>query len=187
MFRNPIASTILKIKDVLGREGLDYAFIGGIAANVYGVQRPTYDVDVVALVKDEKATNELLSAFRRHGFHYDARTDRMTFGDFDACVLTHVQGRRSVRVDLYPAAHPFLQEVVWRRVLIERAPQIGNLYLASVEDLILLKLLSKRKKDLLDALYVWKAARPDTFYLEKKAREMHLETALERVRRQVQR
>ncbi|MBM4247914.1 MAG: hypothetical protein FJ149_00425 [Euryarchaeota archaeon] len=51
----------------LGKEGLRFLVTGGFAANLYGVERATYDIDL-AISPEPAAITGLISALRRAGY-----------------------------------------------------------------------------------------------------------------------
>lgn len=45
---DPPTLDIDRIVGVFARHGIDYLLIGGVAGRLYGAERPTFDVDVLA-------------------------------------------------------------------------------------------------------------------------------------------
>lgn len=130
--------------------GLRYAVMGGIAVRAHGIPRPTQDVDFTVSVQRQRLP-ELYDAARRLG--YDVPEAYRT-GWVD-----QVAGMPLVRVGRYVEGHSidvdlFLAESRFQHELLARArpEQIDDLTVrvVSPEDLVLLKLLAHRPRDIAD-------------------------------------
>jgi hypothetical protein len=71
------ALLLLDVVRVLGKEQVDYAIVGAMAASVYGVIRASRDADALLSISVPALTG-LELAFRAAGFHTELRR-----GDFD--------------------------------------------------------------------------------------------------------
>lgn len=130
--------------------GLDYAVMGGIAVRAHGIPRPTQDVDFTLAIERSRLP-ELFDAARDAG--YDV-PEAFAAGWVDYVagmplvrVGRYVEGH-SIDVDLFLAESPFQLEVLARA----KSEQIDDLTVrvVSPEDLILLKLLAHRPRDIAD-------------------------------------
>ena len=120
--------------DALERLGIDYFVTGSVAASVYGVMRQSQDTDVV--VDLDRAGFHHLADTLRSGF---AISDPIDFGGF--AMASVVDQETAEKVDLilrHPG--PFEASAMKRRREHE-VPGLGRIWVASVEDLILAKLV----------------------------------------------
>jgi hypothetical protein len=141
----PLHSPLAAVQRLLERFGNQGVVIGGVAASVLGTPRLTADVDVVLLLSVSRLP-ELLQVAAALGLvprivdaEQFARRNRMV-------LLRHMESGVSVDVSL--GMLPFEEEVVARSSM----HQIGDiaLRLPTPEDLIVLKAVAHRPKDLLD-------------------------------------
>lgn len=145
------------------RAGVQYAIIGGIAVNAYGMTRQTKDADfVVALGKDEGAqVDRLLAELVVEGFRVNPTAVRRRF-DRGPYLMTTFLGL--TRID-FLLKRP---DAYWQSALENRrriAYEGSDLWFASPEDVIALKLVANRPQDVIDvqrvmAVYRDKLDRP---------------------------
>ncbi|MBP86191.1 MAG: hypothetical protein CMJ64_05665 [Planctomycetaceae bacterium] len=147
---NDVALTLRDLADVMEGLGLTYAVIGGIAVRAYGIPRPTFDLDFTLAIPRDRLP-ELFGAVEKRGYSVP---DSYQTGWVDPVakmplvkVRCYLQGQ-GVDVDMFLAETPFQQEVLKRRQLVETPD--GNAWLATPEDVVLLKLLANRPRDILD-------------------------------------
>lgn len=159
---SPFQEAFRAIVSFCERRKIPYFVLGGVAVGVLGEPRFTYDVDLdIQLSKD--AAEPFLRAAKKEGFRIDvtqATKDIAQFGTFR-------MAREGVQIDCILASTPLETEVFRRR---KRRKLFGlNVYLPSVEDLLLLKIIPGREKDLLDAksLVARHKGKLDKRYLEK--------------------
>lgn len=119
--------------------------IGGIAASLLGRPRVTRDVDVLVLV-DESEWQNFLTAGRAYGFQ-PRRPDAVDFARTSRVLLVRHEPS-GIDVDIVFGALRFEEEAVHRSVWVDvggvRAP------LPSPEDLIIMKAVAHRPRDLID-------------------------------------
>jgi hypothetical protein len=119
--------------------------IGGIAASVLGRPRFTADVDVSVLV-DESRWPEFLSGGEPHGF-VPRLTEAIDFARRSRILLLR-HDPTGINVDVALAALPFEREAIARG----RSVSAGGftLPLPTAEDLIIMKAVAHRPRDLAD-------------------------------------
>jgi hypothetical protein len=156
--RSPFAAALADLKDALGALGVEWYLFGAQAALVHGAVRVTADLDVT--VRLGKVTSaRLATALKQHGFRLRVadpsfvRTTR---------VLPVLHAHTSVPADLVLAG-PGLEDRFLERATIH---DLGGVPVpvARAEDLIVMKLLAGRDKDLEDvaAILAARGAELDT-------------------------
>ena len=176
----PVEQLLCDLIVTLNKLGIPYAMIGGWAVRAYGVPRPTYDVDVTILL-DREELPQLFAAIDEIGYDVDDVCQR---GWTDAVAgmplvkaKTFVEGRTLVG-DIFLAEKPFQLSLMRRKL---RLPVNGfDAWVASPEDLILLKLMASRHRDLgdvQDILFI--QSQIDEPYLHKWAAELGVSHKLE--------
>jgi hypothetical protein len=135
----PLAALMEWFRDA----GLRGAVIGGVAASLRGKPRLTNDVD--ALVLDVDAETLLRSASE---FGFAPRiTDAADFARQTRVVLLRYEPG-GVDIDISLGALPFEQEVIERSTWI-RAGNV-RILLSSAEDLVIMKAVAGRPRDMMD-------------------------------------
>ena len=167
---------------LMERRGITYALMGGIAVRVYGIPRPTYDVDIMASVPRD-ALDGLYDAVEQAGYTVPET--------YRSGLLDEVAGMPLVKFRLYLDDHGvdvdlFLAETAYQRELLRRRRREAindvSAWLASPEDLILLKLIAGRPRDYADIADIrFVQGQLDEDYLRQWARELGVQDALERV------
>jgi hypothetical protein len=129
---------------------MPYAVMGGIAVRAYGIPRPTYDLDFTLALPRERLS-ELYEAAQQIGYTVPEVYQAGWVDQVSGLPLVKFRWYREgqgIDIDVFLAEAPFQHEVLQRR----RREQIDGLtaWLVSPEDLILLKLLASRPRDLAD-------------------------------------
>lgn len=129
---------------------LPYAVMGGIAVRVYALPRPTYDVDFTLAIARERLP-ELYDAVRKL---------QITVPDaYERGWVDTVAGMPVVKFRLYLQDHGididvFLAESDFQQQLLTRRRRVDvngfSAWVVSPEDLILLKLIASRYRDVSD-------------------------------------
>jgi len=160
---------------LLDQIGVPYALIGAHAVNVWLEPRFTADVDLTAASTPEEMARLrrglLAAGFRvtlEHGAALASGPDFVRFVAPDGELLLEVQAAKT----------PLQREVVERAVATP-----SGLRVASVEDLIVLKLIADRPKDQGDLHGLAQLPGVDWAYVERQANEWGVEARLERLRR----
>lgn len=147
---NPLLDVLEDVVQLLDGSGIPYAVMGGLAVRVYGIPRPTYDIDFTVAVPRDRLLS-LYSALTDLGYtipdeyrsgwvHSVAGLPLIKFRTF--------VGTRGIDIDVFLAETPYQEEVISRRRL--NTINGFSAWLVSPEDLILLKLISFRPRDQAD-------------------------------------
>ena len=158
---------LAEITVFLERHGVSYMVIGGIANLVWGEPRATLDVDVTVLVPPDAIDGfiELV------GQEYTILVKDAPNFVRDTRVLP-ASTRSGVRIDVLFGLLPFEEEAVRRAASVE----IGGraVRVCTPEDLIIMKIISERDRDLDDARAIVRRrlATLDLEYLEPRITQM---------------
>jgi hypothetical protein len=169
MNREPLEQTLADIADFLNLQGVPFAVIGGIAVAVRGESRFTADVDIVLGIDLEQSL-ALLAAVRESPF-------RPLFSDVEEIVqasfllpLRHQES--GIKVDLAIGVTGFEQQMIARSTPVQLADRLVPI--VSAEDLILMKLLASRPRDIadIDGIVEYQGDGLDWKYLLQTGREL---------------
>ena len=146
----PVEQVLLESIAQVERLGISYAVMGGFAARAWGLPRPTFDADIAVAV-DAAGLQRLLAALEAAGFdvppeHRAGFLD--TIGELEKVKVTRFVARHVWSTDLFIVRGAFLNSALSRAV----SAMIGGkpVRVMTAEDLILLKLMAHRRKDLAD-------------------------------------
>jgi len=156
-----------RLAGFLDRASVPYMVIGGIANIVWGEPRATLDIDVTVLVEAAR-----IGAFiDRASVEYRLLIQNPVEFIRETRVLP-VEDRTGVRIDVVFGLLPFEEEAVKRAVGVEIAGR--SIRVCTAEDLILMKIISDRPRDLADARAIVGRRRQslDRKYLEPRIAEM---------------
>jgi len=158
---------IRELFGALDRAGVDYAVVGGVAVNLHGVPRMTYDVDLMvatheASLRDCRIALEQLGLRSRLPFVLETIADEATRVELErernlvAVTFTDpVDPLREVDILVAPSLDP---DGVVRRA-IRRGTGASAVRVATVEDLIAMKRRAGRAQDLADIAHLEKLAK----------------------------
>jgi hypothetical protein len=176
-----LTSTLDLLIALMERMSVTYALMGGLAVRAYSIPRATLDIDVT-LSLDRERLSELYSALEQQEY---AVPEPYTSGWVDEVKGMHLVklrryiGGHSIDVDLFLAESPYQHELLRRRRLAD--VEARQLWIAAPEDLVLLKLVSGRPRDLIDVGDVlFTQGQLDVPYMRRWARELGIEQELER-------
>lgn len=151
---------VKRIGQTLEQQGIPYAFSGAIANFLWGVPRATKDVDLLVTVPRIRLPRvlELLLGLGCQGDLQQALKDSLEHH----CVRLSYEG---VLIEVFLPYLPYHQHVMQRRIQhgIEGIP----LWFVSAEDLVILKLLFYRTKDIADikAILATQKGKVDVAYI----------------------
>jgi hypothetical protein len=161
------------ITQVLDSQRIEYAIVGGIANAVWGEPRATIDVDVTVAVDD----NDLPTTIPAIAAHFcPAVADPADF--VRQTRVLPLDTADGVRIDVIFTLLPFELDAIRRARKVVLAGR--TVAVVTPEDLVLMKIISDRSRDLADAEAIVRrrAIELDRAYLEPRVRE--LAAALER-------
>lgn len=146
---------------------IEYMVIGGLANAKWGQPRATLDIDITVWVSDSEITN-LISLLEGS---YTLLVDKPVEFIRETRVLP-LKGLRNQRIDLIFGALPFERHAIQRSLKVE----IGNaaVNFCTPEDLILLKIISDRPRDLEDVQGILRFRKDslDYNYLEPRIQDL---------------
>lgn len=130
---------------------IPYALLGGLAARAHGIPRPTWDVDFTVAVERyrlallfeeaEQLGYTVPSAYRAGWID---QVGGMPFVKFGVAI-----DDRSVDIDVFLAESSYLEKVIERRIRTS-LDDMSEVCVVTPEDLIVLKSISNRPRDLID-------------------------------------
>ena len=147
-----------KLEEVLKRlvacfvsHEIPYVVMGGLAVRVHALPRPTNDVDFTIMLARERLP-ELFDAVEKIGLTVP-ETYKSGWVD-EVAGMPIVKIRHYFEAGLGVDVDVFLAESEYQRVLIERRQPLEvdgfSCWLVTPEDLLLLKLIASRPRDLVD-------------------------------------
>jgi hypothetical protein len=168
-----LEQAVVGIAQILESLRIDYMLVGGIANAAWGEPRATLDVDVTISVDPDRIPSTIESLERSYR---SAVPDPVRFvRDTRVLPLDTPDG---VRIDLIFALLSFELEALRRATTVQFANR--DVRVITPEDLILMKIISERPRDLADAEAISRRRLNalDRDYLDPRIREFA--TALER-------
>jgi hypothetical protein len=162
-----LEATLADIVGILEAEGIPYMLVGGLANAVWGEPRSTLDIDLTVSVADQRIAGVVTELGRRL---------RLLPADPESFVrrtrVLPVEHVSRVRADLIFALLPFEHHAIDRAVEVEIAGT--PVRVCTPEDLILMKIVSERDRDLADAraIVLRRARSLDLPYLEPRIAEL---------------
>ena len=145
--RSPVADLLADLGAALASVQVEWFLFGAQAAIVYGVARLTADVDVTARVPARLANLAIIEAMARHGFH--ARFDDLAAVEQHR-VLPFVHDATGLPVDMVLSG-PGLEDEFFARAVLRDVDGVP-VRVADVGDLVVMKVLADRPKDIEDEI-----------------------------------
>jgi hypothetical protein len=178
-----LSDVLRDIVEVCQQHQLDYAVMGGLAVRVHGIPRPTYDVDITVAATGPEL-NLLLNGLESRGYtvpepYRQGWVDRVAEMPV-VKVRCQLESGFGIDVDLFLAESEFQQRLLSRAQTAES--ESGPIKIVSPEDLILLKLIANRPRDLgdiQDILFVQGSL--DQTYLQTWAKRLNISDRLHSV------
>lgn len=159
-----VTLTLFCATQILDDLKLRYAVVGGLAVTAWAVPRATRDADLWVALGDGR--ERLCAALTAGGFHVPAMDEELQrFG-----VFRSRHERTGVFVDIFDAVGPLGEAIIERHVLLV----IGDvgIWLATAEDVAVLKAYSDRDRDFIDLVTLLEVANLDLEYIEQWARRL---------------
>jgi hypothetical protein len=173
-----LATALRDFVSLFERLEAPYVLMGGFAVRVYGIPRPTYDVDFTIAITRQRLP-ELYRAISESGYTVP-EPDESGWVD-QVAGMPLVKSRlffegSTIDIDIFLAESAFQDELLARR----KRQQVDDLpvWLVSPEDLILLKLIASRPRDLVDCAKA--AATPSEATRRPAARKLFPDTTRSR-------
>lgn len=134
---------------VCRKHNLQYAVIGGFALMLYGGQRATRDVDVTMLVEfqDIRRTGEILLQY----FQPRKEDPLSFFEQYFVLPVTHIDSQ--THIDISAGVSGFDNDVILRSK--RKNVEWVEVNVASMEDLIIYKIIADRARDKEDVEYLF--------------------------------
>jgi hypothetical protein len=177
-----IEQALLDFIDVFNELELSYAIMGGMAVRAHSIPRPTWDVDLLIAVERESLA-KVFTAVEERGYtvpdaYRGGWVDRVA--DMPLVKFRVYLEGGGVDVDVFLAEDEYQQELLLRSRPTET--DVGRLNVVTPEDLVLLKLLASRPRDLIDVADLLFIQGPmDVDYMRKWARRLGIADRLEDV------
>lgn len=160
-------SALAELTRVLTDGGVPYMVIGGLANVIWGEPRATLDIDVTVWALDAEipAVVDLL------GRHFGVLVEHAA-SFIDETRVLPLENKDGVRIDVIFGLLSFEQDAIARAVTLHVAGV--PVRFCTAEDLILMKIVSDRERDLSDARAIIgrRSAELDRDYLEPRIREL---------------
>jgi predicted nucleotidyltransferase len=177
---NVLSQAAERIAGLFDARGIEYALMGGIAVRAYGIPRATYDIDFTAAIKRTELPS-LLERAVSLGFMVPEPYLKGWLDQVAGMPLLKLRlsiNERGIDIDIFLAESEFQHSLMRRR----RWLQINGYeaWLVSPEDLILLKLLANRPRDLADVGdVIFMQGQLDTNYMRRWAGRLDVADRLE--------
>ncbi|MBI5194637.1 MAG: nucleotidyltransferase [Nitrospirae bacterium] len=173
---NPLVQYLKELCLFLDNSGIEYMLVGGLAVGIWGEPRATVDIDfLISFNLDDFAVlRQKKDKSNAFVFIHDKP---MTF-DRVSLLRTTLKSNLDVFVDFLFADDDFQKEALSRRQAINIADFTVNI--PTPEDLILLKLISGREQDLLDAkkVFIMQKAHLDMKYVQRWSEKLQVKLPL---------
>lgn len=151
MNENPLIRALKEVCLFLDEIGIEYMLVGGLAVSIWGEPRATVDIDFLVSIRldDSDLLNRKVKESERFIFIHDKP---MIFGRISFLRAT-LKSNPDVSVDFLFSDDEFKNEALKRKEPVKLAD--FSVDITTPEDLIILKLLSGRPQDKLDAERVY--------------------------------
>lgn len=148
---NPLLQHLRELCAFLENAGIEYMLVGGLAVGIWGEPRATVDIDFLVSfnLKDHPILKQKINESNAFVF---IQAKPMTFEKISLLRAT-LKSNLDIFVDFLFADNEFQKEALSRRQTVKVADFAVNI--PTPEDLILLKLISGREQDRLDAKKVF--------------------------------
>jgi hypothetical protein len=125
-----------------------FALVGGLAVSVRAEVRFTRDLDIAVTIRDDAALETLVRDLGRGGYSIVATVEQEHHGRL---AIVRLQSATGIAVDVLAASSGIESEIVARSSMVD-FPHVGPVPVASVEDLLAMKVLSASEERLQDRI-----------------------------------
>jgi predicted nucleotidyltransferase len=156
-----------ELASILKNENVPYMIIGGLANAIWGHPRATLDIDVTIWVIDDQIKKIISVLEKKYVFLVEKPNDFIS-----KTRVLPIKNDENLRIDVIFGALPYEKDALDRAVEMKIGD--SSIKFCTAEDLILLKIISERPKDLEDVrgiLHVQKDEL-DFRYLEPRIEEL---------------
>ena len=152
MNNNPLVRSLREICSFLDKAPIEYMLVGGMAVGIWAEPRATVDIDLLVSVRLADFDN-LKRHLAESGRFVFIHEKPMIFGRISFLRAT-LKSNADISIDFIFSDDFFKVEALKRREVAQLSD--FSLNIATPEDLIILKLLSGREQDKLDAIKILK-------------------------------
>ena len=172
---SPVVELLVALRDALEPIAPRWYLFGAQAALLYGAARLTADVDVTVDAGD-RAPRELIAVLQRAGFTLRVADPELFIARTRVIPLVH--GTSGIPVDVILAGAG-LEQLFLQRAQVREIEGV-SIRVASAEDVVVMKVLAGRSKDLDDVRAILNARGADLDLVLVRRTLRELEQALER-------
>lgn len=178
-----LEEVLRKLVAYFHEQGIAYVVMGGLAVRVHALPRPTNDIDF-SIRLDRDRLPDVFQAAEQMGLTVPEAYKRGWVDEVEGLPIVklryYLRDGLGVDVDVFLAESDFQNSLISRRQSLE----VDGLqcWVVSPEDLILLKLIANRPRDLIDVQdIVFTQGSLDTDYLRRWANELEIGERLDQV------
>jgi len=150
MNNNPLVRSLREVCSFLDKAAIEYMLVGGMAVGIWAEPRATVDIDFLVSVRLADFDN-LKRHLTESGRFVFIHEKPMVFGRISFLRAT-LKSNADISIDFIFSDDFFKGEALKRREVAQLSD--FSLNMATPEDLIILKLLSGREQDRLDAMKI---------------------------------
>lgn len=177
MLSQVIIKAINRVIEALEEKGIIYAIFGGLALQAWKRLRSTLDIDIM-VISSRKDLDSLTEALLKKGLRLDksgVNLEEIALLEF---IYPDEESLLDIKVDIAVASGNFAEQVVRNRIKLNVFGK--DMRFVKCEDLILLKMLSPRPIDIVDAKELFHLNKEviDLKYLRKQALKLKLDKQL---------
>jgi len=150
---NIILRTFKKVIEVLDKEKIDWCLFGGLAMQVYKRIRATKDIDLLIEISSDQIAN-FITCMEKAKFKFDRKRGIIKINGIELLRFFYEDTETAfeIFVDLVTVTAEFQKQIIKRKT---KQDFLGiEVNVASLEDVILLKLLADRPIDAFDSQYL---------------------------------
>lgn len=159
--------------------GVEYTIFGGLALAAWKRLRSSLDIDVMVIIRKD-AIDSLISSLQKKGFKLNKERPQVNLGEITLMSFSYPdeESLLDIKVDIAIASGGFPEKAVHNRIKLNVMGK--DMWFVRCEDLILLKMLSGRPIDVVDAKELFRMNKEDinVGYLRKQALELNIEQQL---------
>lgn len=170
MINNPLIQSLKQLCLFLDSISVEYMLVGGLAVGIWSQPRATVDIDFLISVKTDDF-NILRQKLKESNKFIFIHNEPITFQKVSFLRAT-LKDNPDISIDLLFSDDAFKTEALKRKEAVK--VDDFSIYISTAEDLVLLKLLSSRGQDRLDAekIFEMQKANLDIKYIQKWSKKL---------------